>query len=60
MNGAISTILLLWIRKNFLNKTKSFSKRRASLIVDGLEQVYIDLLFKVVISLVDHFLSCFL
>ena len=45
MNGAISRILHLRIRKSFFNKKKSFSKRRASLIADGLEQVYIDLLF---------------
>ena len=59
MSGALSRILRLWIRKNFLNKKKSFSKRRASLIVDGLEQVYIDLLFRLSYHLLTIFLVVF-
>ena len=46
MSGVLSRILPLRIRTNLINKKKSFSKRHASLTVDGLEQVYIDLLFR--------------
>ena len=37
-----------------MNRMTSFSKRRASLIVDGLEQVHINLLFRLSYHLIDE------